>query len=47
MALHNFTRVHSKTDFEFKPYDNNEMLLPLNDEINYKNVNEEQTDENR
>ncbi|KAL4030930.1 hypothetical protein IC575_009185 [Cucumis melo] len=41
MALHNFIKVHSKTDFEFKPYDDDEMLLPSNDEINYEDVNEE------
>ncbi|KAA0054070.1 putative nuclease HARBI1 [Cucumis melo var. makuwa] len=36
MPLHNFIRVRSKTDSEFKPYD-----VPSNDEINYENVNEE------
>ncbi|KAL0545145.1 hypothetical protein IC582_020291 [Cucumis melo] len=41
MALHNFIRVHSKIDFEFKPYDDDEMLLPSIDEINYEEVNEE------
>ncbi|TYK11643.1 L10-interacting MYB domain-containing protein-like [Cucumis melo var. makuwa] len=41
MALHNFIRVHSKADFEFKPYDDDEILLPSNDEINYEDINEE------
>ncbi|KAA0039567.1 reverse transcriptase [Cucumis melo var. makuwa] len=41
MALHNFIRVHSKTDFEFKPYDDDMMLLPLIDETNYEDINEE------
>ncbi|KAA0048571.1 uncharacterized protein E5676_scaffold600G002150 [Cucumis melo var. makuwa] len=39
-----FTRrlcVILRRDFEFKPYDDDEMLLPSNDEINYEDVNEE------
>ena len=32
MTLHNLIRVHSKADFEFKPYNDDEMLLPSNDE---------------
>ncbi|KAL0534842.1 hypothetical protein IC582_029139 [Cucumis melo] len=36
MPLHNFIRVRSKTNYEFKPYDG-----PSNDEINYEDVNEE------
>ena len=40
-ALHKFIRVHSKTDFDqFKPYDDDEMLLPSNDERNHKDANE-------
>ena len=30
-----------KTDFKFKPYDEDEMLLPLNDERNHEDTNEE------
>ena len=41
VALHNFIRIHSKTDFQLKPYDDKEMLLPSNDEINYEDINKE------
>ena len=41
MTLHNFIRVCSKIDFEFKPYDDEEILLPLSDKRNHENANEE------
>ena len=34
-------RAHSKTNFELKPYDDNEMLLPSNNEINHMDANKE------
>ena len=32
MTLHNFIRINARTDMEFKPYDDNQGLLPLNEE---------------
>ncbi|RVW42723.1 hypothetical protein CK203_098617 [Vitis vinifera] len=32
MALHNFIRINAKMDMEFKPYDDDQGLLPLNEE---------------
>ena len=32
MALHNFIRINARTDMEFKPYDDDQGLLPLNEE---------------
>lgn len=40
-TLYNFIRTHSTTDLEFKPYDDNEDLLPSSDEINESSVTEE------
>lgn len=34
MTLHNFIRTHFTTDFEFKPYDDNDDLLPSSDDRN-------------
>ncbi|KAL6289375.1 hypothetical protein ACE6H2_006885 [Prunus campanulata] len=32
MALHNFIRIHSMTDVDFQPYDDDEELLPQTDD---------------
>ena len=32
MALHNFIRINARMDMEFKPYDDDQGLLPLNEE---------------
>ncbi|CAL8148913.1 unnamed protein product [Prunus armeniaca] len=32
MALHNFIRIHSMTDVEFPPYDDDDELLPQTDD---------------
>ena len=31
MALHNFIRINARMDMEFKPYDDDQGLLPLNE----------------
>lgn len=41
MALLNFIRVHSKTNFEFKSYDDDEILRPSNDERTHEDIYEE------
>ncbi|KAL6324736.1 hypothetical protein AAG906_017076 [Vitis piasezkii] len=32
MTLHNFIRINARMDMEFKPYDDDQGLLPLNEE---------------
>ena len=32
MALHNFIRINARMDIELKPYDDDQGLIPLNEE---------------